>query len=376
MEIIAHFDEIFLKGNNQPFFVRRLSDNLQKLFKGVKVKRAESGGLLISGMGEDDLDRLGSVPGIANFAPVWVGPNDMDSIKKIVSDLNFPENVKTFRVTASRSDKKYPLSSNEIDRILGEFVMEKYGWKVNLKNFDLEIRVDVGPKEAKVYFEMARGAGGLPTGSSGRILCLLSGGIDSPVAAYQMMKRGAEVGLIHFQNESRTSVEVSQKIFDLARALAGYQPGLELFIVPFAEYQKQVVMKIPAKYRMLVYRRLMFRIAETVAKKYKYRALATGDSLGQVASQTLQNMEVVYEAAALLKMSPLIGNNKSEIVKIAQRLGTLSVSERPYEDCCSMFVAPHPETRARLSDILRMEKGLVDIPLDKNAVKSYYIGID
>ncbi len=377
MEIIAHLDEIFLKGNNQRVFIRRLSDNLQKLFKGAAVRRAESGGLLVSGMGEGDLSRLVNVPGIANFAPVILCKNGIEDIKDSIDKLSFPSSIKTFRISAVRSDKSYPKSSKQIEIELGDLVRKIRGWGVNLSEPDADIRVEVGRGEARVYNNVIAGAGGLPTGSSGKVLCLISGGIDSPVAAYQMMKRGAEVLLAHFQNETKVTEEVSQKIIDLARVLAGYQPGVKLFIVPFAGLQKQVVMKVPAKHRMLITRRLMFKISERLARQENCLALATGDCLGQVASQTLENLDAVYEATDMLKLAPLMGSNKSEIVKTARHIGTLEISERPYEDCCSLFVARHPETRARLKDILEIEKaaGLSTTPFDRKKVISYHISI-
>ena len=247
------------------------------------------------------------------------------------------------------------------------------GWKVSLNNPDLNIHIAIGKNEACVYGNTADGAGGLPTGSSGKVLVLLSGGIDSPVAAYKMMCRGAEVGLIHFQNQTKVTDEVSEKIFDLAKTLSNYQPKIKLFIVPFADLQRQVIMKAPAKYRMLVTRRIFNKIAANIARQNGYLALATGDSLGQVASQTLENMAVVYAAEDLLKLTPLIGANKKDIISIARRIGTMDISSRPYEDCCSLFVAKHPATKARLADVLACENAMDLSTLDKIPVNSYYI---
>lgn len=378
MKILLHLDELFLKGNNQSFFCKKMLENLRALFPRAEVKRTESGSMLMDGVEAENLEQLSLVPGIATLAPAESGGRDLEEIKKLVDKLEFSENTKTFRVTASRSDKKYPLSSNEIDCAIGGYVAEKYGLKVNLKNANMEIRVDIGAREAVVYNNVIRGAGGLPTGSSGKVICLVSGGIDSPVAAYRMMKRGAEVALIHFQNETKSTEEVSQKIIDLARVLARYQPSVKLIIVPFAEFQKQVVMKVPAKYRMIITRRLMFKISENLAREEKCLAITTGDSLGQVASQTLENLTAVYEATALLKLAPLMGDNKSEIMNLARRIGTLGISERPYEDCCSLFVAKHPETRAKLADVLKIEQAaeLSTVSLDKSNIISYYISID
>jgi len=374
MDIIIHLDEIFLKGNNRGYFIKKLADNIRRLFKGARARRVE-GGFILSGIGESDYDRLACVPGIANFAPVRECPNDIKSIENILAGWPVDRAVKTFRVTSSRSNKNYRLNSEEINRKIGRYVEEKFKLKVNLKKFDLNIHVDVRQNTALIYGQMRDGAGGLPTGTAGKVLCLVSGGIDSPVAAYQVMKRGSEAVFIHFQNETKVTEEVSEKIINLAEALARFQPGIKLLIVPFGDLQRQIVREIPADYRMLVSRRLMFKISERLAKKEECLALVTGDSLGQVASQTLENMNVVYAATGMLKLTPLIGANKSDIMKTARRLGTLDISNRPYEDCCSLFVAKHPKTKAVLADVIALEEKLDLSALDKIEPISYHIGI-
>lgn len=374
MDIIVHLDEIFLKGNNRGSFIKKLADNIRRLFKGAGVRRVE-GGLLLSQIDESELERLANIPGIAKFAPVTECPNDMESIEKILSQWPIASSVKTFRVSASRSNKNYQLTSEELNRRIGRFIEKKFKLKVNLKEHDINIHVDVRQKNALVYGQMREGAGGLPIGTAGKVMCLVSGGIDSPVAAYQMMKRGAEAVIVHFQNQTKVTDEVSEKIVGLAGALARFQPGVRLLIVPFGGLQRQIVMKIPADYRMLVSRRLMFIIAERLARKENCLALVTGDSLGQVASQTLENMNVIYGATDMLKLTPLAGFNKSDIMKTARRIGTLDISNRPYEDCCSLFVAKHPKIKAVLADVVEMEKKLDLSALDKIKPISYHIGI-
>lgn len=374
MNVIIHFDEICLKGKNQAMFVRKLANNIGRLFKDAAVKRVE-GGLLVSGLREEDYPRLVLTPGIAKLAPVIECGRDLSAIKKAVSGLVFPQEFKTFRITASRSDKKYKPSSAELNKELGKFFEEKFKMKVDLKNFDLNLRVDIGKMRALLYWQTSEGIGGLPVGVTGKVMVLVSGGIDSPVAAYQMMKRGAEVELIHFQNQTAVSAEVSQKITELAEKLACFQEKISLQIFPFASCQKEVIMKIPAEWRMLVSRRLMYKLAEQAAKKSGALALVTGDSLGQVASQTLENMSVVYQASEMLKIAPLISFNKNEIMKLARQIGTLDISNRPYEDCCSLFVAKHPKTKARLAEVQKMEKNLDFSTLDKIQPISYYISM-
>jgi thiamine biosynthesis protein ThiI len=376
MNLIARFDEIFLKGKNQSIFVRQMIKNLTFLFSGTSVKRTE-GGLLIFDFPEDkkELNRLTKMPGIAKFSPCQIIGNDYENIKAEILKMKFAENIKTFRITANRSWKNYPKKSMEINCELGEMIMDKFGLTVDLHQPDINIFVDIGAKNTLIYHEVFSGIGGLPTGSAGRVLCLLSGGIDSPVAGYALMKRGAEISFVHFQNETQVSEEVSAKIIDLVKVLAQYQPKIKLFIVPFKEYQKEIIMKILSPYRMISSRRVMFKLAEVIAQKNKCLALASGDSLAQVASQTLENMGVIYQATKMLKIAPLVGNNKSEIIVIAREIGTLGISERPYEDCCSLLSAKHPETKADLDKVLKMEKNFNLISLDKVSVMSYNISI-
>jgi len=376
MNFIIHPDEIFLKGSNQPFFYRALKNNLEKLFPGANVVRVESGMVLSAEMNDQDIKRLALIPGIANFAPAIVSKAETidDLIKSVDKLLTIETGHQTFRISSDRSFKNHPLSSKQIGNEIGEYVRIKTGWKVDLKNHDLDIRIAIGKDSILVFGNLIDGAGGLPAETSGKVLCLLSGGIDSPVAAYKLMCRGAEVGLIHFQNQTQVTAEVGQKIYDLATVLANYQSEVELFVVPFAELQKQVIMKIPSQYRMIVTRRLFNKIACDIAKEKGYLALANGNSLGQVASQTLENLSVVSEASGILELSPLIGANKRDIMYTANEIGTLDISNRPYEDCCSLFVAKHPEIKSKLDYVVALEKSIDISKLDKSGIISYHIG--
>ena len=373
MFLIIHADEIFLKGSNKGYFYNSLSKNLTRLFVGAKVKRIESGlWMEIEKMEQNDIERLACVPGIANFAVAYKCGNKIDKITKLLaSEKKLLEVPNSFRVTATRSNKKYPLSSIEIAKEVGAFVCEKYGYKVDLKNFDLNIHIHILDKEAIIYGNTVKGAGGLPSGTSGKMLCLLSGGIDSPVAAYKMMNRGAKVDFIHFQNETSVSSAVGEKIMDLTQLLSNIQGDTKLYMVAFGDIQREIIMKVPADYRMIITRRIFNKIAQKIAYKNKYKALVTGDSLGQVASQTIENMIAIEQSVEILRLKPLIGTNKNEIITIAQKINTLPISNRPYEDCCSMFVAKHPQTKAKLEDVLQIEKNIDLSTIDKTPIKSY-----
>lgn len=371
MELIIHPDELFLKGANQRYFFTTLLKNLKLLFPNTQNRRVE-GGIWMAGIEKSQLKKLEQIPGIANFAIAKTCKLDLEEIKKTIDQL-IDNKSKKFRITAKRTNKKFALRSKEISIELGDYVRKKHNLKVDLKNFDLNIHVKILQDKALVFANTVEGVGGLPTGVSGKVLCLLSGGIDSPVAAFKTMVRGAEIGLVHFHNNTASSDEVGEKIHDIAKKLSRFQPKIKLFMVPFNEIQRQIVMYVPAEYRMIINRYVFFTLAQQIAEKNNYKALATGDSLGQVASQTIENLGAVYRSTNMLKISPLIGLNKREITDIATDIDTLSISQRPYEDCCSLFVAKHPVTKSKVEDVLRLAKEIDLSTLDKKEIKSYYI---
>lgn len=374
MDVLIHLDEICLKGNNQRVFYRYLINNLQQHFPGATVRRV-AGGLKLCKIDAENFPRLQLIPGIANFAPVFSAKLDIKSMEEVIKKIDFGS-VKKFRISASRSNKIFLLSSQQIERTLGAAVNKKWGWQVDLKNYDLKIHVEINSKESLIYGNVTQGIGGLPARISGKILCLLSGGIDSPVAAFNLIKRGVETVLIHFQNQTKVEDEVSAKVLDLAQILARVQGGIKLIIVPFASLQHEIVKKVPADMRMITSRRLMFKIANIIANQEHCLGLATGDSIGQVASQTLPNLQCVYAAAEIPVYTPLCGQNKKDIVNTAKTLGTLDISNRPYEDCCSLFVAKHPQTALTLKKALLAEKDIALPSLDNLNIISYNLSMN
>ena len=365
--VLVHYHEISLKGRNRPFFVRLLIRNLKAALQGLDHGRLENlPGRLAIPIG-DDLpwpevrERLRHVFGVANFALAHRVPADLDAITARIAEgiqgLTFP----SFRITARRADKSFRLTSEQINREVGAFVKARTGAAVNLTAPALTIFVEILGPEAFVYWERVPGPMGLPVGTSGTVACLLSGGIDSPVAAYRMMRRGCRVILIHFHSVpflTRTSIE---KVRDLAAILARSQFRSTLYLVPFGEIQREVVLNAQAAYRVVLYRRLMLRIAERIARTEHAGALVTGESLGQVASQTLENLAVVEEVVPLPVLRPLIGMDKEEIVDQARRLETYDISIIEDQDCCQLFIPAHPATRTDLVEIRAAEAGL-DIP--------------
>ena len=366
--VVVHYQEIALKGRNRPWFIKRLVRNLRDATRDLDVReiRALMGRIeVVLGPGlpyETARDRLAAVFGIANFSRAGRAPLDVDAIAaEILRDLG-PIDPPTFRVSARRADKRFPLTSPQIEREVGGRIKEARGWKVDLDDPAFTIYVEALTGEAFYSFGKDPGAGGLPVGSSGRVVCLLSGGIDSPVAAWRMMRRGCRVLFVHFHSYPILSRASQEKARELAKALTRFQYRSRLFVVPFGEIQQRVVLAVAPPLRVVIYRRLMMRIAERIARLKQAQALVTGDVVGQVASQTLENMNVIGRVASLPVLRPLVGMDKDEIIAEAQRLGTFPISIVPDQDCCTLFTPRHPTTRARLDDVEHAES---EIPIDE-----------
>jgi thiamine biosynthesis protein ThiI len=366
--IVVHYSEIALKGNNRPWFVARLVRNLREATAdvGVREVRALMGRLEIVLHDSADrpavIARVGRVFGIGNFAQAGRASLDIEAIAaEILRDLGDRE-VDTFRVSARRADKRFPLTSPEIEREVGGRIKEAKGWRVDLAHPQLTIHVEALTREAFYFFGKERGAGGLPVGVSGRVTCLLSGGIDSPVAAWRLMRRGCRVLFVHFHSYPILSRASQEKVRELARVLTEYQYRSRLFLVPFGEIQQQVVLAVAPPLRVVIYRRLMMRIAEAIARAHRAQALVTGEVVGQVASQTLENLASINRVVSMPVLRPLVGMDKDEITAEAQRLGTYPISIIPDQDCCTLFTPRHPATKARAADVERAEGSL---PIDE-----------
>src|SRR3954471_1673845 len=362
--IVVHYQEIALKGKNRPWFVARLVRNIREAVRGLDVAdvRVLMGRIEVTlgpgGSWEAARDRLSTVFGIANFAKAARGPLGVDTIAaEILKDLG-PENPATFRVSARRADKRFPLTSPQLEREVGGRIKEARHWVVNLDNPEFTIHLEALTGEAFYSFGKERGAGGLPVGTSGRVTCLLSGGIDSPVAAWRMMRRGCRVQFVHFHSYPILSRASQEKARELAKSLARFQFDSKLFLVPFGEIQQRVVLAVQPPLRVVVYRRLMMRIAERIAQQNRSQALVTGDVVGQVASQTLENMATLGSVVTLPVLRPLVGMDKDEIIAEAQRLGTYQISIIPDQDCCTLFTPRHPATRAKVSEVEGAEANL------------------
>jgi thiamine biosynthesis protein ThiI len=351
--IIVHYQEIALKGRNRPYFIAKLVRNLRRQTSdiGVEDVRALMGRIEIVLGPSAEFDRVRKrllhVFGIANFSKAGRVALDLDVLcRAILADLAGHAPV-TFRVNAKRADKRYPMTSPQIECEIGGRIVEALGWKVKLDHPELAVNVELLSKQAFYSFGKQKGAGGMPTGVSGRVACLLSGGIDSPVAACRLMKRGCTVVPIHFHSYPFVSRASQEKVREIVEILTRYQMKSTLKLVPFGELQRQIVLSVPPPLRVVIYRRMMLRIAERLARDTRARALVTGEVIGQVASQTLENLAVIAAVTSLPILRPLIGMDKEEIIVEAQRIGTYEISIVPDQDCCQLFTPRNPETHAR-----------------------------
>lgn len=364
---LCHYHEIALKGKNRRFFERVLRDNIQKALKGldyagVRRRYGRIQVLLKPDSPDEEIGRrLGRVFGIINFSRAWSCPPELETVGRDLLDLIRERDFKTFKIHARRADKSFPIPSPEVNRRLGALVVQELGKKVQLDDPDLTCYVHFLDRQTQLYFDRTRGAGGLPVSTGGKVAVLLSGGIDSPVAAYRIMRRGCRALFVHFHSYPHTSLEAQEKVRDLVRTLTTYQYRSHLYLVPFAEVQRQIVALTPTSTRVLLYRRMMVRIAERIAAREKALALVTGESIGQVASQTLENIRTISEAASRPILRPLIGMDKEEIIDQGRALGTFQTSIESDDDCCSLFVPRRPETRSTVSQLRDCEEAL-DIP--------------
>ena len=366
--VIVHYHEISLKRGNRPLFLRRLQENLARAVSDLGPVRVIQlpGRIVLDLEGNPDpqgvRERLDRVCGIANTALAVRTGSALDRIKVAVDHVIDRQTFTSFRITARRAFKTFPLTSTDLNRELGAHVLARRpDARVDLHHAGLNVHVEVLPHEAFVYPDRRPGPGGLPVGSGGTVAALISGGIDSPVASWRMMKRGCRVLFVHFHSVPYLPDASIRKVRQLVSRLTQWQYVSHLYLVPFGEIQREVVLAVSPMARVVVYRRLMVRIAEALARQSGALALVTGESLGQVASQTLHNLARIDEVALLPVLRPLIGMDKIEITDEARRLDTLEISNEPDADCCTLFVPAHPGTRLSREEVADME-ARIDIP--------------
>lgn len=366
--VVLRYAEIFLKGHNRPFFESKLEHHVRRVLAGVEGARVRRvhGRVLVEVPTERlgrALDRLGRVFGVQTMSPARLVEPTLEAISA-EAVAQAAEAVKkrgdrpTFKVETRRADKRFPTGSPEISREVGAAIVKELGLPVDVHRPQLEVGVEIGHERTFVYVETIPGPGGLPVGASGRVNLLLSGGIDSPVAGWLAMKRGCTVSATYFHSFPYTGDKTREKVLDLARLLAPWQGELPLYVVHFTDAQKKLRQSGPGELAVVLYRRMMVRVAARLARHEEALALVTGENLGQVASQTLENLSVIEDACPIPILRPLVTYDKLETVALAKRIGTFETSIQPYEDCCSLFVPRHPATRARLDDVRAAEAKL------------------
>jgi thiamine biosynthesis protein ThiI len=358
--VLLKFGELALKGRNRPVFVAALERNLRRLTADLAPLdvRRRGGMLLLSSKApqEELVDRCLTLPGLSVVQPAVRCERDPAAAADAAVSLLQGRPGRTFAVRAHRRDKSYPLRSIELARVIGDAVRVRLGLEVDLSHPDLTAYVEVDNRELLVSGERLRGAGGLPVGTSGRAMVLLSGGLDSPVAAYRMMKRGLRCDFVHFSGRPFTGPESIYKAYALVGRLDRFQGDSRLFVVSFGPAQRRLATVGAGRLQVLSQRRLMVKVASALGRREGADALVTGDSLGQVASQTLPNLAVVEDAAGLPLLRPLVDRDKAEIVDMARRLGTYEISILPDEDCCQLFSSNLAVTRGHADDLRRIER--------------------
>ena len=358
--IMVRFGELSTKGKNKKDFIHTLFLNIKHALKDYDVKvesRFDHIYVYLNGNEyEPIIERLQDVSGIQGLSLVARIENDIEKIKESSLELIKLEEGKTFKVKVKRSNKKFPLHSEEITRLVAPIILKNTALKVDVHNPDILLNIEVRDEGTYIFVKTFPGAGGYPLGVAGKSMHMLSGGIDSPVAAYLMMKRGVTIECIHFASPPYTQEAVIYKLMDLLTKLNRYQPRIRLHIVPFTKIQEAIYDNAPESYCITIMRRMMYRLASKLAKRRNCPVISTGESVGQVASQTLQSMATINEVTSTPVIRPCATMDKLEIIKLSKKIDTYDISIRPYEDCCTIFTPKAPKTAPKLEEAKEYEE--------------------
>ena len=365
--VLLKYGEIALKGLNKPVFEQKLLSNISRVLEPVgkfSIRKSQSMNYVEPLEENIDMDeaieRMSKVFGIVNICPAVYCEKDMESIEKTTIECLNEMDVegKTFKVEAKREVKQFPMNSPQLCQHMGGCILKNVkGLKVDVHNPDILVQIEIR-KKAYIFTQKVSGAGGMPVGTNGKAALLLSGGIDSPVAGWMIAKRGVAIDAVHFHSHPYTSDRAKEKVIELAKILSVYTGKIHLHVVPFTDIQLAIIDKCPKNYLTLIMRRIMMQIAERIAKQHRCNALITGESIGQVASQTMESLAVTDNAVDMPVFRPCIGMDKEEIITISKKIDSYETSILPYEDCCTIFVPKHPKTRPVLEDIIEAEKAL------------------
>jgi len=373
--VLATTSEISLKGGNRMWFERKLTDNVNKALSDLPVASVDRPAWRVLIVFSEPVPfpevarRLGTVFGLGAIMPVDYGGSTLESLQAFIGERLQDLRAESFAIRCLRSNKRFPMTTPEIEREIGAFVQSRTGWPVDLTSPDLTLHILVDEKGLFTWTRRVPGPGGLPVGVGGKATCMISGGIDSPVAAWLMMKRGVRLDFIHFHSVPRTDPASLEKVVDLLGILARYQGRARLAMVPLLPIQEQIAARCPAALRVLLYRRFMLRLAERATRRFRSDAIVTGESLGQVASQTIQNLRAVEAVATVPVLRPLISLDKPEIIHRARRIGTYETSILPHFDCCSFLLPDKPATRSTAAELKEGEAALDVQALVQEAVE-------
>ncbi len=367
--ILIKYGELTTKKDNRKFFIKELVNNIRKKIDDIEIEYSLDRMYIKSNNIDDTISKLKEVFGIYSIIECYKVNTNIDEIKDTILNLLKNKNFKTFKVVTKRSDKSFPISSMEFSSKIGGVILKNIESKVDVHNPDIYVNIEIKNGYTYIYTNEIKGLGGYPVGVQGKGLLMLSGGIDSPVAGYLALKRGIDVECIYFDSPPHTSIEAKNKVIDLANILNKYSGKIKIFVVPFTKLQETIYKNVQNEYMITIMRRMMYRIAHKLALKNKCKVIINGESIGQVASQTLTSINTINSVTNFPIIRPVCCLDKLEIIEISKKIGTYDISIRPYEDCCTVFVPKHPSINPDINKCLEFEKNfdyesLIDEAID------------
>ena len=354
--ILIKYGELTTKKDNRKFFIKELVNNIRKKIDDIEIEYSLDRMYIKSNNIDDTISKLKEVFGIYSIIECYKVNTNIDEIKDTILNLLKNKNFKTFKVVTKRSDKSFPISSMEFSSKIGGVILKNIESKVDVHNPDIYVNIEIKNGYTYIYTNEIKGLGGYPVGVQGKGLLMLSGGIDSPVAGYLALKRGIDVECIYFDSPPHTSIEAKNKVIDLANILNKYSGKIKIFVVPFTKLQETIYKNVQNEYMITIMRRMMYRIAHKLALKNKCKVIINGESIGQVASQTLTSINTINSVTNFPVIRPVCCLDKLEIIEISKKIGTYDISIRPYEDCCTVFVPKHPSINPDINKCLEFEK--------------------
>ena len=371
--ILIKYGELTTKKDNRKFFIKELVTNIRKKIDNIEIEYSLDRMYIRSSDLDDVVTKLKEIFGIYSIIECYRVNANIDEIKETILSLLKEQDFNTFKVITKRSDKSFPISSMDFSSQIGGFILKNISSKVDVHNPDLYVNIEIKNGYSYIYFNEIKGLGGYPVGVQGKGLLMLSGGIDSPVAGYMALKRGINIECIYFDSPPHTSIEAKNKVIDLAHILNKYSGRIKINVIPFTKLQETIYKNVPNEYMITIMRRMMYRIAHKLALKNKCKVIINGESIGQVASQTLTSINTINSVTNFPVIRPVACLDKLEIIEISKKIGTYDISIKPYEDCCTVFVPKHPSINPDINKCLAFEKlfdydSLIDDAINNNEV--------